>query len=367
MAACIPEALRGHLAAGNVESEHRRAAVAFVRFGGADQVLDTDSVEQVVDALEEAAAAHGACFLESDIDAIGGRIILVAGVPTTAGEDEERLLRTVRAAVDAQTTLPLHVGVAAGNVFAGRIGPPYRQAFTILGGTAALAARLMAKADGRSIWTTPDLLERSRTLFATEPVGALTLKGKAEPVDAVAVGAVSGTREPASPKKKLPLVDRQRELPVLDAALVPVRMGFGSFVELIGDAGIGKSRILEELCDRAVGLTLVTTGCEQYEATTPYFPFRKLLQGPSRRRGGRRPGRQLGRARRPTRADRSRARPVDAACRRRHRRSCARDPRGERPPARVPARPFARRRRDGARRAARAADAPARGGRALDG
>jgi tetratricopeptide (TPR) repeat protein len=226
-----------------------------VRFGGAEEVLDTDSVEEVVDAVQNAAAAHGVCFLESDIDAVGGRIILVAGVPTTAGEDEERLLRTVRAAVDGGTRLPLHIGVAAGNVFAGRIGPPYRQAFTILGGTAALAARLMAKADAGSIWTTPG------------------------PVDAVAVGEVTGAREPESPKKKLPLVDRQRELPVLDAALVPVRMGFGSFVELVGDAGIGKSRILEELCDRAEGLTLVSAACEQYEATTPYHPFRKLLRG----------------------------------------------------------------------------------------
>ncbi len=191
---CIPEALRAHLAAEPVESEHRRAAVAFVRFGGADHDLNTDSVEEVVAAVQEAAAAHGVCFLESDIDAVGGRIILVAGVPTTAYEDEERL-RTVRAAVDSGTKLPLHVGVAAGNVFAGRVGPPYRQAFTILGGTAALAARLMAKADERAIWTTPDLLERSRTAFATQPVGALTLKGKAEQVEAVAVGEVSGTRE----------------------------------------------------------------------------------------------------------------------------------------------------------------------------
>ena len=275
---CIPEELRTHLAAGRVESEHRQAAVAFVRFGGVGEALDTDAVEEVVDALQDAAAAHGVCFLESDIDAVGGRIILVAGVPTTAGEDEERLLRTVRTAVDAGTRLPLHVGVAAGNVFAGRIGPPYRQAFTILGGTAALAARLMAKADPRSIWTTPDLLERSRTVFATQPVGALTLKGKAQPVDAVAVGEVTGAKGRESPKK-LPLVDRQRELPVLDAALVPVRMGFGSFVELVGDAGIGKSRILEELCDRAEGLTLVSAACEQYEATTPYHPFRKLLRG----------------------------------------------------------------------------------------
>ena len=96
-----------------------------------------------------AAAAHGVCFLESDIDAVGGRGILVAGVPTTAGEDEERMLRTVRAAVEASPRLPLHIGVAAGNVFAGRIGPPYRRAYTILGGTAALAARLMAKADAK--------------------------------------------------------------------------------------------------------------------------------------------------------------------------------------------------------------------------
>ncbi|HKN62712.1 MAG TPA: tetratricopeptide repeat protein [Gaiellaceae bacterium] len=276
--ACIPEALRVHLVAERVESEHRQAAVAFVRFGGAEEGLDTESVAEVVDALQDAAAAHGVCFLESDIDAVGGRVILVAGVPTTAGGDEERLLRTVRAAVDEGTRLPLHVGVAAGNVFAGRIGPPYRQAFTILGGTAALAARLMAKADARSIWTTPDLLERSRTLFATQPVGALVLKGKAEPVDAVAVGEVTGARESKSPQK-LPLVDRQRELPVLDAALVPVRMGFGSFVELVGDAGIGKSRIVEELCDRAEGLTLVSAACEQYEATTPYHPFRNLLRG----------------------------------------------------------------------------------------
>jgi class 3 adenylate cyclase/tetratricopeptide (TPR) repeat protein len=278
LAACIPEALRAYLLAEHVDSEHRRAAVAFVRFGGIGDALDTDTVEEVVDAVEEAAAAHGVCFLESDIDGVGGRIILVAGVPTTAGEDEERLLRTVRAAVDARTRLSLHVGVAGGNVFAGRIGPAYRHAFTILGGTAALAARLMAKADARSIWTTPDLLERSRTVFATEPVGALTLKGRAEPVDAVAVGEVTGARERAAPKK-LPLVDRQRELPVLDAALVPVRMGFGSFVELVGEAGIGKSRIVEELCDRAEGLSLVTAACEQYEATTPYHPFRKLLRG----------------------------------------------------------------------------------------
>src|SRR5256885_2728115 len=118
------------------------------------------------------------------------------------------------------------------------------------------------------------LLEKN----TTQPVGALSLKGKTEPVDAVSVGEGIDARRRRAPRK-LPLVDRQRELPVLDAALVPERIGFGSFVELVGDAGIGKSRILEALCDRAEGLTLVSAACEQYEATTPYHPFRKLLRG----------------------------------------------------------------------------------------
>jgi class 3 adenylate cyclase len=182
--ACIPEELRAHLVAERVESEHRQATVAFVRFSGVEEVLDADAVEEVVDAVQEAAAAHGVCFLESDIDAAGGRIILVAGVPTTAGGDEERLLRTVRSAVDAGTRLPLHVGVASGNVFAGRIGPPYRQAFTILGGTAAVALWQPTPADlddARSPRAVADDLRHQR-------VGALSLKGKAEPVDAVAVG-----------------------------------------------------------------------------------------------------------------------------------------------------------------------------------
>jgi class 3 adenylate cyclase/tetratricopeptide (TPR) repeat protein len=278
----IPDALRAHLVAEEIESEHRHAAIAFVRFSGVDALLAeggpagmTDGIAEVIEVLQDACATHGVCFLESDIDGVGGRVVLAAGVPTTAGDDEERLLRTVRAALDAGTRLPLHVGIAAGNVFAGRIGPPYRRTFTILGGTAALAARLMAKAPERAVWTTPDVVERSRTSFDVVQLEPLTLKGKAQPVDVVSVGAVGTVR--ASSAAKLPLVDRQRELPVLEATLVPVKLGFGSFVELVGPAGIGKSRIFEELCDRAGGLPVVSTACEQYAATTPYFAFRKLL------------------------------------------------------------------------------------------
>lgn len=279
----VPEALRGHLLARTIESEHRHATVAFLRFGDVAGILATEgaaaacaAVDEVVTTLQETAAAHDVCFLESDIDGVGGRVVLVAGAPSTSGDDEERVLRTVRATIDAGTRLPLHAGIATGSVFAAEIGPAYRRAYTILGSTAALAARLMAKADAHSAWTTKEVVSRSRTVFAVTPVGALPLKGKAEPVEVVAVGPVAEGQVTA-PRKKLALVDRQRELPMLDAFLVPVKMGFGNFVELIGEPGVGKTRIVEELCDRADGLALVSTACDQYEAMTPYYPFRRLL------------------------------------------------------------------------------------------
>ena len=123
--------------------------------------------------------------------------------------------------------------------------------------------------------------------------------------------APSGLRAPLT-SRKLPLVDRQREMPVLDAVLVPAKMGFGSFVELVGPAGIGKSRIVEEICDRAGGLPVVATACEQYESTTPYFPFNRLLRSSSRR-AERRRRTQLDRAQRHDRGHLARARAMGAA------------------------------------------------------
>ncbi len=72
----------------------------------------------------------------------------------------------------------------------------------------------------------------------------------------------------------MPFVGRERELTIVSAALGPVRMGFGNMVELIGEPGLGKSRLVEELQERAPDLVGLTAVCEQYEASTPYFAFR---------------------------------------------------------------------------------------------
>ena len=284
LAACVPGPIRRVVADGRAESEHRQACVAFVHFGGVDALLEESGAEGVAEVLDELVAGaqrvadeHGVTFLETDIDADGGKMILVAGAPETAGEDEERILRVARGIGDLTTELPLRIGTARGRVFAGEVGARFRRTYTILGKTAALAARLMGKAKPGQVLTTSDLLERSRSTFETVELEPLTLKGIAEPVTAFDVVGVSGSAV-TEPQRRLPFVGRERELTILSAALAPVRMGFGNLVELIGEPGMGKSRLVEELQAQAPDLLAVTTACAQYEAATPYFAFRGLLR-----------------------------------------------------------------------------------------
>jgi class 3 adenylate cyclase/tetratricopeptide (TPR) repeat protein len=284
LGACVPPPIRRHLEAGNAEPEHRQASVAFVHFGGVDDLLAEHGPDELADALEElvttaqrVADEHGVSFLETDIDKDGGKLILVAGAPQTAGEDEERILRAARAIADANSRLPLRIGVSRGRVFAGEVGAQFRRTYTILGTTAALAARLMGKAEPGQVLTTRDVLERSRTSFETTELEPFALKGIPEPVKAHDVLALA-TGTPEARQERLPFVGRERELAILSAALGPVRMGFGNIVELIGEPGMGKSRLVEELQAQAPDLLTVTAACAQYEASTPYFAFRALLR-----------------------------------------------------------------------------------------
>ena len=73
--------------------------------------------------------------------------------------------------------LQLSVGVSRGRVFAGEVGAPFRRTYTILGGTAALAARLMAKAEPGQIFVPEQLLELSATTFEVEQVAPLAGEG----------------------------------------------------------------------------------------------------------------------------------------------------------------------------------------------
>jgi class 3 adenylate cyclase/tetratricopeptide (TPR) repeat protein len=278
---CVPVAIAGHLVEGGGEAEHRPLTIAFIHFGGIDELLSSggpaavsEALEQCLDAVEGISLEHKVAFFDTDIATGGGKIMLVSGAPTSSGNDEERMLRTLRAIADARLPLPLQIGVARGRILAADFGPPYRRTYSFKGDSANLAARLMARAEDGQTLVTSEVLSRSRTEFEVETLPSFSVKGKSEPVQAYALGAASGTR---ARRAGAPLVGREEELRTLLEALESARLYEGTIVEVVGDPGLGKSRLIEALSDEVSPDPFISIQCDEYEAMTPYHPFQILL------------------------------------------------------------------------------------------
>ena len=144
---------------------------------------------------------HQVAFFETDIAPSGGKVMLMAGAPRSTGNDEEAMLRAMRAVIDADSPLPLRIGINWGRVFVSDFGPWFRRTYSVKGDAVNLAARLMAKAEPGQILTTDDVLERARSRFDTVALEPFEAKGKSEPVQDV-VGppqaSSTATRRPRS-------------------------------------------------------------------------------------------------------------------------------------------------------------------------
>src|SRR5205814_2120654 len=237
-----------------------------------------DALHRLMSAVESATDEQGVSFLASDVDADGGKLILTAGAPKGTGADEDRMLLALRKIVSTELPIPIRIGVHRGAVFAGDIGPKYRRTYTVMGDAVNLTARVMAKAEAGQIYATADVLDRSNTLFETTKLEPFAVKGKAEPVQAWSVGRAQSSKSRQVSTQRLPLTGRNVELGVIRKAFASARSGAGRLIEVVGDSGIGKTRLLEALRDAAAGLNKQSATCEAYTASTPYAVWRELLR-----------------------------------------------------------------------------------------
>jgi class 3 adenylate cyclase/tetratricopeptide (TPR) repeat protein len=284
LAQALPVALRSHLSTGRRDAEHRRVTIAFLRFGGVDDLLRTRgaadtaaALHATIESIQQVVDGHGVTFLGTDIDAGGGKILLASGAPTSGGNDEERMLLALRDVTEGSPPLPLRIGVHTGPVFAGDVGPRYRRAYTVMGDAVNLAARVMSRSSTGDILATDDVLDHSRTLFETTQLEPFMVKGKSQPVVASTVGPVQGSREGGT-RIELPLVGREAELAAFEEVLEDVRGGTGRLVRVTGEVGLGKSRLLAAFRERAADLEQHQLTCELHRASTPYGAARKLFR-----------------------------------------------------------------------------------------
>src|SRR4029078_13611798 len=123
-----------------------------------------------------------------------------------------------------------------------------------------------APVDG--IMSTAEVLDRAGTIFHTE-TEPLLLKGKEQAVIAHVLGDAIGPR-PKEPPDLTPIVGRDDELALLSKAIDAARMRQLQLVELVGEAGLGKSRLVQELRTKALGFQHLDIGGEHYGARGAY-------------------------------------------------------------------------------------------------
>ena len=222
--------------------------VGYTRLSSA---LDPEEVHAVLDRFF--------ALVDSIIDRFGGTIdkhigdaaMALFGAPLARGNDTER---AVRAALEIQASVPglasglsvplaVHVGIATGEVIASAVGSQHHRGYTVTGEAANVAARLLDRAVSGETLVSDAVYQATQHLAAYQSMGPLSLKGLSHPVDAWRlIGAKSTISNTHA------LVGRRSELGQIRAALnACVNGASGAALLIRGEAGIGKTRLVDEL------------------------------------------------------------------------------------------------------------------------
>ncbi len=279
----LPTQFRSLVDGSHRAGELKQVAMSFLRLDHTDELLASEGTDglhhvlaEISDIIDRAAADLDVCWLETQAEANSVRWTLIAGAPTATERDGERLLR-VLLRIAEETPLPLRIGANLGVVFVGDMGHPDRCTFIVMGDATNLAARLMTKAAAGDIIVGERLYKTCPGQFEWTPLEPFLVKGKRSPVQAFSVRRVAGDSQVhddhQAHEADLPMVGRDDELARLLAAIAA-----GGTVELVGEAGVGKTRLWHEARGTDGKRRWFVLRCEPHEVGAPYLPFRRLLR-----------------------------------------------------------------------------------------
>src|SRR5437879_773781 len=238
-----------------VREDRRLVSVLFADLSGSTPLgerLDPEDLRRILGAFF-AALVRPIQRYEGTVEKyMGDAVMAVFGAPISHEDDAER---TVRAAVEMQRALTLlndwlerehglrlalRVGISSGEVVSGLLASDVQPAYTVVGDTVNTAQRLESIATPGEIVVGPTTYRLAGRAFDFEPLGAMTLKGKAQTVKAYRV--VRPKDESVAPGST-PLVGRSAELALLRRSLAGAVRGQGRALSVTGEAGVGKSQI----------------------------------------------------------------------------------------------------------------------------
>jgi class 3 adenylate cyclase len=179
--------------------------------------------------------------------------------------------------------IQIRVGVNSGEVVVRSIGSDLKMDYTAVGQTTHLAARMEQMAMPGSILLTADALRLAEGYVQVKSIGPVNVKGLSEPIEVYEVtgaGPVRSRLQAAAARGLTRFVGRTAEFETLCQALERAGAGRGQVVALVGEPGVGKSRLFWEFTHsrRTVDWLILESGSVSYGKATPYLPLVDLLK-----------------------------------------------------------------------------------------
>jgi class 3 adenylate cyclase/tetratricopeptide (TPR) repeat protein len=254
--------------------EHRRVTSLFCRF---EELREDDPgaparLQRIVTAALDVLDGYDGSLLQVELVDKGSTLKATFGAPLAHDDDPRRATACARALLGRPEFAEAAVGVSTGTVLSGLIGCAARREYTVLGDAVNVAARLMVRARPGEILVDDATRVAADANWGWKPAGSLALKGRAG-----SVPAFTPTRAavPVPPPAR-PFVGREREL----ATAAQVLDRSGAVLAISGEAGIGKSRLLDALAAaaRARGVTVLRGAGEPYGRDFAYGAWRPLAR-----------------------------------------------------------------------------------------
>jgi len=281
-----------------LEGERKQVTVLFADMKGSMELLADRDPEEALKLLDRVLedmmeAVHR---YEGTVNQVmGDGIMALFGAPLA---HEDHAVRACYAALRMQESvkryakgvrrtegvpIQIRVGLNSGEVVVRSIGSDLKMDYTAVGQTTHLAARMEQLATPGSILITAETLRLAEGYVEVKSLGPVNVKGLSEPVEAYEVagaGLVRSRMEAAAARGLSRFVGRDAEMHAMQQALEKAGAGHGQIVAVVGEPGVGKSRLFYEFTrsHRIQGWLLLESGSVSYGKATPYLPIIDLVK-----------------------------------------------------------------------------------------
>ncbi|MBI2158846.1 MAG: AAA family ATPase [Candidatus Rokubacteria bacterium] len=281
-----------------LEGERKQVTVLFADLKGSMELLadrDPEEARRLLDPVLERMMEAVHRYEGTVNQVMGDGVMALFGAPL-AHEDHAvracyaalRMQDSVKRYADdarrsAGVAVAIRVGLNSGDVVVRAIGSDLHMDYTAVGQTTHLAARMEQLASPGGILLTSDTLRLAEGYVDVKPLGPVPVKGLETPVavfEMLGAGPVRSRLQAAAARGFTPFVGREVEMEQLGRALDLARAGHGQVVGVVGEAGVGKSRLFWEFTRsyRIRGWLVVESPSVSYGGATPYLPVIELLR-----------------------------------------------------------------------------------------